>query len=298
MKKRWIRWATVLTILFFFPVFAPLAAAADKPVKIAYVEWSDAIASTHLVQAVIQEKLGRTCEILPMEADKMWQAVADGSVDAMVSAWLPTTHGHYYDEVADKIVDLGPNLEGTRIGLVVPAASEKVGASGEDYIPVKTIPELKGKADLFGGVIVGIDPGAGIMEKTHQAMKTYGLENYELTEGSEETMIADLSNAIRREKPIVVTGWKPHWKFAQWKLRFLEDPEGVYGAEERINTIVRKGLEADMPKVYAFLDKFHWTPDDMAQLMIWIQEEGGLFAREKALRFMKEHPDLVASWLP
>jgi glycine betaine/proline transport system substrate-binding protein len=111
-------------------------------------------------------------------------------------------------------------------------------------------------------------------------------------------MVADLSNAIRREKAVVVTGWTPHWMFARWKLRYLEDPKGVYGKEERIDTIVRKGLKADRPKVYTFLDRFHWTPDDMAQLMIWIQEEGGLFTYEKALRFMEEHPDMVDSWLP
>jgi glycine betaine/proline transport system substrate-binding protein len=286
----------VTAILFSFSL--PAGMAAEKPVTLAYVEWSDAIASTHLVQAVIQEKLGRDCEIHPMQADEMWQAVADGSADAMVAAWLPTTHGHYYDQVADRIEDLGPNLEGTRIGLVVPAASEGPETTAEEYIPVTTIPGLKEKADLFSGRIVGIDPEAGIMKKTLQAMEAYGLSDYELTQGSENTMAADLSNAIRREKAIVITGWKPHWMFARWELRFLEDPKKIYGEEERINTIVRKGLKEEMPEIYAFLDKFHWTPDDMAQLMIWIQEEGGLFTSEKALRFMKEHPDLVASWLP
>ncbi len=298
MEKRWMGWTTVAAILFFSLIFAPVSAAAEKPVKLAYVEWSDAIASTHLVQAVIQEKLGRDCDIVPMKADEMWAAVADGSADAMVAAWLPSTHGDYYEKVKDRIVDLGPNLQGTRIGLVVPAASEKVGSSGKDYIPVNAISELKGKSGMFNGRIVGIDPEAGIMKRTEEAIETYGLENYELTVGSEHTMAAELSNAIRREKPVVVTGWRPHWMFALWKLRFLDDPEKIYGDEEQINTIVRKGLKADMPTVYAFLDAFHWTPDDMAQLMIRIQEEGGLFTYEKALQFMEEHPDLVASWLP
>lgn len=298
MKKRWMGWTTVAAIIFLSLAVAPLSAADEKPVKLAYVEWSDAIASTHLVQAVIQEKLGRNCDIVPMEADEMWEAVANGSADAMVAAWLPSTHGDYYEKVKDRIVDLGPNLQGTRIGLVVPAASEKAGSAGKDYIPVNAIPELKGKSDLFNGRIVGIDPEAGIMQRTKEAMEKYGLENYELTVGSEHTMAAELSNAIRREKPVVVTGWRPHWMFALWKLRFLEDPEKIYGDEEQIHTIVRKGLKEDMPEVYTFLDKFHWTPDDMAQLMIRIQEEGGLFTYEKALQFMEEHPDLVASWLP
>ncbi|MFO8057648.1 MAG: glycine/betaine ABC transporter, partial [bacterium] len=32
-------------------------------IKIAYVKWSTEIASTHLVKAVLQERMGRKCEI-------------------------------------------------------------------------------------------------------------------------------------------------------------------------------------------------------------------------------------------
>lgn len=47
-----------------------------------------------------------------------------------------------------------------------------------------------------------------------------------------------------------------HWKFGRWNLKFLDDPENVFGGEEHINTIVRKRLKNDMPEVYAFLDRF------------------------------------------
>ena len=128
-------------------------------------------------------------------------------------------------------------------------------------------------------------------------MREYGLYNYELIKGSEVSMTAELSNAVRKQRWIVVTGWVPHWKFARWKLKFLDDPKNIYGGKEEIRTIVRTGLKDDMPDVYRFLDNFNWAPEDLEQLMIWIKEDEGLYPGEKALRYMRYHQDQVESWL-
>jgi glycine betaine/proline transport system substrate-binding protein len=134
------------------------------------------------------------------------------------------------------------------------------------------------------------------MKKTREAMQVYNLRNFRLIQGSEVSMTAELSDAIRKQKWIVVTGWVPHWMFARWKLKFLEDPENVYGGKEEIHTIVRKGLKADMPEVYRFLDKFSLDPEDLGQLMIWIQEDDGMFPYDKALRYMRYHTEQIQSW--
>ena len=62
----------------------------------------------------------------------MYQGLAFGDADAMVAAWLPTTHGHYVDAIADKIEDLGVNLDGTKIGWVVPS-----------YVTIDSIEDLQ-----------------------------------------------------------------------------------------------------------------------------------------------------------
>ena len=36
-------------------------------------------------------------------------------------------------------------------------------------------------------------------------------------------MTQALSDAIANEEPIIVTGWNPHWKFAAFDLKYLED---------------------------------------------------------------------------
>jgi glycine betaine/proline transport system substrate-binding protein len=215
----------------------------------------------------------------------MWQAVATGDVDGMVAAWLPTTHSQFMNDLKDKVVDLGENLIGTKIGLVVP-----------DYVTISSIEELKANADKFNGKITGIDPGAGIMSKTEDAIREYRLDNFELVEGTGAIMTAALADAIKDKKWIVVTGWTPHWKFARYGLKYLEDPRNIYGGAEHVNTIVRKGLKEDMPEVYNFLDKFNWNPEDMEQVMVWNQEEGA-DPYETAKRWIEENKQKVDTWI-
>jgi len=255
-------------------------------VELAYVEWSSEVASTNVVKAVLQEKMGYDVELTPVSAAAMWTAVGTGDVDGMVAAWLPTTHGHYLEQVKDKVDDLGPNLEGTRIGLVVPT-----------YVTIDSISELKDHAEQFDNEIIGIDPGAGIMSKTEKVVKDYGLDNFSLVEGSGATMTAALAGAIKNNEWVVVTGWTPHWMFAKWDLKYLDDPKQVYGGEEYISTIVRKGLKEDMPEVYQFLDNFHWTPEDMQELMVWNQEKEAS-PYENAKKWVEENPEKVKAWLP
>ncbi|MCF8107105.1 MAG: glycine betaine ABC transporter substrate-binding protein [Desulfohalobiaceae bacterium] len=292
-----------LLLIFCLAAPAVSAQAAGEAVKIAYVEWSSEIASANVVKAVLQEKMGIRCEIVAMKADEMWQAVAEGEVDAMVGAWLPLTHSAYLKQYKADLVDLGPNLEGARIGLVVPNVSlgrqtAATGLRNTPYIKADSISDLNKYGDKFHYRIIGIDPESGVMQKSRQAMEAYGLDNYELIPGSEVSMTAELAHAIQRQDWIVVTGWLPHWKFARWNLKFLKDPKGIYGGQESIHTMVREGFKLDRPEIYELLDNFYWEPQDMGQLMIWIHDDDGMFPYEKALRFLRGNEELVQSWLP
>lgn len=259
--------------------------AKKKKVELIYVEWSSELASTNIVSAVLQEKLGYEVDMIPVSAAAMWQGIATGDADGMVAAWLPTTHGHYLERLKDRVVDLGPNLIGTRIGLVVP-----------DYVSINSIDELNAQADKFNGKIIGIDPGAGLMSTTEKVLEEYELDNMELMVGSGATMTAALSDAIRQNQWLVVTGWSPHWKFARWDLKYLEDPKNIYGGEEKIHTIVRQGLKEEMPEVYNFLDNFQWSLEDMQQVMVWNSEEGAK-PYDNAKRWIEANEEKVQAWL-
>ncbi len=261
------------------------AQAEDKVVKLVYVEWSCATASTHIMKAVIEQETDYEVEVTPVNAAIMWKSIADGDQDAMTTAWLPVTHKDYMDKMGEDVVDLGPNLKGAGLFLVVP-----------EYVTIDSVAEINEHADKFDGKIIGIDPGAGLMRKTELAIKEYNMDKMELVEGSGAVMTAALGNAIENKEWIVVTGWAPHWKYGRWDLKNLKDPKGVFGGAETINTIVRKGLKEDMPKVYHILDNFKWTPADIATVMGMNQEEGA-DPEETAKKWVQEHPEMVKKWV-
>jgi glycine betaine/proline transport system substrate-binding protein len=278
------RTLTLLAVLALCLSLAVPALAGKGKVRLAYVEWDCAVASTNVVKAVLQEKMGYDVEVLPVAAAAMWQATATGDVDGFVTAWLPVTHADYLKKVEGKVENLGPITGGARLGWAVPS-----------YVTIDSIAELNQYKDKFDGKIIGIDPGAGLMKLSEQAVKDYGLD-LELMEGSGATMTAALQNAIKNKEWVVVTAWSPHWMFGKWDLKYLKDPKGVLGGEETINTIVRKGLKADMPDVYKFLDNFSWKDANQLQMvMAWNQENGKVY--ENAVKFINENPEQVAGWL-
>ena len=59
---------------------------------------------------MIEKKLGYPVQLVPVAAGVMWQGVARGDLDATLSAWLPVTHGAYWENFKDKVVDLGHQL--------------------------------------------------------------------------------------------------------------------------------------------------------------------------------------------
>ncbi|MED5607990.1 MULTISPECIES: glycine betaine ABC transporter substrate-binding protein [Pseudomonas] len=264
---------------------AGLAGAAAKPeITIGYVDgWSDSVATTHVAAEVIREKLGYPVKLMPVAAGIMWQGVARGKLDAMLSAWLPVTHGAYYAKMKDQVVDLGVNYPGAKIGLIVP-----------EYVKANSIEDLKAMKDDFGGRIVGIDAGAGVMLKTDQAIKDYGLD-YKLVASSGSGMIAELTRAENDKKAVAVTGWIPHWMFAKWKLKFLDDPKKVYGDEEHVDSVANPALEKKAPEVWALLKKLQWKDGaEIGQVMLAIQD--GAKPEEAAKQWVASNPERVKEW--
>ncbi len=142
--------------------------------------------------------------------------------------------------------------------------------------------------------ITGIDPGAGIMAATEDAIEVYDLQ-VGLIEGSDAAMTAELDSAIANEEWIIVTGWAPHWKFAEWDLKFLEDPELVYGGEEYIATVARQGLADDYPEVHAFLQNFSWGDDEIGEVMAMNTEDDDFAGNADA--WIADNRDLVDGWI-
>lgn len=262
--------------------------AAEKKINIGWTAWSDAEAVTKLAERVIEDRLGYEVELTMADIGIQYQGIAGGKLDAMLMSWQPLTHKPYLDKVGRDVVDLGPLYTRARLGWVVP-----------DYIPadqVKTIEDLKKPEvqEKLAGKIQGIDPGAGLMQASETAMKDYGLGEYQLVSASDAAMLAALDRAMKRDEWIVVTSWSPHWMFAKWNLRYLEDPKGTLGGLESVNALVREDFYQDHPDVFEFLNRMTLPLGDLETIMQEAQET----SYEQAVEaYIQNNKDRIDYWV-
>ncbi|MCY8175065.1 glycine/proline betaine ABC transporter substrate-binding protein OpuAC [Bacillus inaquosorum] len=149
-------------------------------------------------------------------------------------------------------------------------------------------------AEQVNKTIIGIDPGSGIMALTDKAMKDYDLNDWTLISASSAAMTGTLKKSYDRKKPIIITGWTPHWMFSRYKLKYLDDPKQSYGSAEEIHTITRKGFSKEQPNAVKLLSQFKWSQDDMGEVMIKVEE--GEKPAKAAAEYVKKHKDQIAEW--
>jgi glycine betaine/proline transport system substrate-binding protein len=259
------------------------ASELSEPVKIGYVLWDGEIASTNVMHQVLKQAGYKNVEIVAVDAGPLYQGVASGQFDFTTSAWLPYTHQSYWETYGDRVDSVQTNLEDCKIGLVVPA-----------YVTIDSIEELNSEKEKFNGRIVGIDPGAGIMQASETAISEYDLE-MELISGSSAAMTASLKKAVASEKWEAVTLWSPHWAFNRWDLKYLDDPKGAYGDADHVETLARLGLKEEKPNLYGILTRFQWTHDDIQAVMMDI--ESGMKPEEAAAKWVENNPEKVKEWI-
>ena len=125
----------------------------------------------------------------------------------------------------------------------------------------------------------------------------YGLTDFELVDGSDPAMIAALDRAVERGDWIVITGWDPHWKWVVYDLKYLEDPEGLYGEIQGSNTVITPGFAEKAPEdLLNLLDNFYWSPDDMGVVMLDINQHD-VDPWDAARDWIANNREIVESWL-
>lgn len=263
-------------------IFNLVSGESKGTITLSYVTWDTEIASTNVIAEVLRQA-GYTVEITPLDNAIMWSSVATNEADAMVGAWLPNTHAPQYEQYGDQMEDLGPNLEGAITGLTVPTYMEDVNS-------------IEDLSDQANQTITGIEPGAGVVAAAEEAVGTYSnLSDWTVQTSSSGAMTTELGTAIANEKEIVITGWSPHWMFQEYDLKYLDDTEGVFGDGETINTMVRLGLQDDMPEAYQILDNFFWEVEDMESVMAEIND--GADPQTAAQDWIDANQDTVDQWV-
>lgn len=252
-----------------------------EEVTILYPNWAEGVALTYLSKVVLEEK-GYDVDLINLEPGLIYGELSkeNSKGDLFLDAWLPHTHKEYWADYGDKLVKLGEAFSGGTTGLVVPG-----------YVTINSIEELNAHRDRFGGEIIGIGSGAGIHAATLKAIEEYDLD-YEQITSSGPAMVASLDKAVKRDEWIVITGWKPHFKWMNFDLKYLEDPKGVYPTDV-CAIISRRGFEEDMPEVAAFYRKFNLNEDYLYSLMAAIDEHG---EEAGAASWYEANKEMIDAW--
>jgi len=163
---------------------------------------------------------------------------------------------------------------------------------------VKSLADLNKHADKFNHVIVGIEPGNEGNQIMIDAIEnnTYNLKDWELMESSTTAMMVAVGKAIRDNQWIAFLGWEPHWMNLEYDIKYLDDPEKIWGEGEVVYTIARSGFKEEMPNVYGLLKQIKVTPNMQND---WIYEYGKKERDpdEVAIEWIKNNLDIVDQWV-
>jgi glycine betaine/proline transport system substrate-binding protein len=263
-------------ILCALPTFANI-------IKITYTDWPEGVVLSHLAAAVLEEKMGHQVELKLAETEAIFDSVAAGEQDVYLNAWLPFTQASYWKKHSFELERLGTVIEKTRLGLAVPA-----------YVNVTNINQLNENRALFGGNIIGIELDSGTTKITNAAIEEYKLNFTQLHVGTTE-MAVELGKAIAAKKPILITGWTPHWIFARYDLKMLIDTRNVY-QPDGIRKFARPGFGKDLPEADRFLKRFAITENQLNALLLEVHH--GRSSPEAITRsWMLAHPEIVKAWI-
>jgi len=247
--------STLLIVLLGFGLFAavPQVAAQDDTIDFGYVQWPGVTVKTH-VAAKVAEYLGYETEMTSGSQAIVFKGMDTGDLDVFLGNWLPTMKMHF-----DKYEEKG-SVHNVRVNLfdVVyrTAVPEYVYEAG-----VKSLADLNEHADKFNSKIYGIEPGneGNIIIQDAIKNNNYNLENWSLQASSTAGMLTSVKRAVNNEEWIAFNGWKPHYMNVMFDLRYLEDPEGIWGEGERVYTVARNGYQDENPNFYKFLEQFKVT---------------------------------------
>jgi glycine betaine/proline transport system substrate-binding protein len=273
-------------IMVFCLLVHPLS-AQQRNMTIGMTNWAENIAVANLWKILLAER-GYQAELRTVDRVLAFSGLARGDIDLGLETWLPKTDKSVMDRFGKSIEVHDSWYKGTRQGFVVPS-----------YVPINSIRELsEHEADFPAAgekaAVVGIDPGSSLMQMAEKVLKTYDLD-MKLINSSETGMMSALARAYRDHAPIVVTLWSPHWAFAQYDLKYLDDTENDFGGSDDIHFMSRAGFGQDFPEVLGWLNAWTMSDGELGSLMLTIERAGN--AEAGARQWLAENRSLADGWL-
>ena len=293
---------------------AEQAATADcGKVTLNEQAWAGSTANTYIAKAVLEDELDCEVEITKVAEIPVFQAMADGKVDAVLEDWQHTDEYERYIEKGKSVVMGGPlGVEG-HIGWFIPKYLM------DEHPEFATWEGLKGNEDLFKtaesgdqGMFLGGDPS--YVSKDKELIEALDLDFKHVTAGAEPAQVARWSQLYKQKKPVIFYWYTPQYLNQQYDLAEVELPErfecckddAKEGGDAQqykcaydvtvINKVFSKKFADSGSPAYAALKAMKLTNED--QEFVAKQIAGDKVDPEKAGRdWVRDNADKVAPWL-
>lgn len=302
MQRKRVVTALLLLVLAFTIMACSPPAEEKVDLTTALPPWSCTPPLLQITKIILEEDLGYKVDVVEVDLPIVWARLASGEIDIFVDCWLPNQEP-MVEEYGSRTEIVGVSYTGGLQGWAVPTYIEGVNSISDLYEE-----EIRDMFDFDNdglGDLISIEAGAESTIINNEKITAYLLP-YEQIEGSEQAMCTALENAYGKREPILIFTWTPHWMWAKYELKFLEDPDPYWPRSGRpgwtgwpvatVNTVVTGDLRERAPEAVEFLARFEIPLEDVNQAIYEIEIEGKDPA-EWAREWIQQHRDIVDGWL-
>lgn len=257
------------------------AMAQDKVIKMGTLSWEDLVPITGITKKALEEK-GYTVEVTEFsEWGIAYAALTKGDIEVLTSQ-IDYAAQDYWQRNMSRLEKISPVSHGLYQGIAVPK-----------YVPIDSIEELNDNADKFGGRIIGIEPGSGVMREAADAVGAYGLK-LQLIEGSTAAMTAALKAATDRQEWAAVIVWEPSWMVQKFDTKFLADPKGIFAPPQGYYWIGQKGFSEAHPEAREIISSVYVPLKDITAINAEVND--GKSMDQAIADWTAANADLLSRW--
>ena len=293
---------------------APPASAPKIPIKLAENPWTGSSVNVHVAKILLEEQLGYTVEIVTIDENAQWAALASGDLSATLEVW-PSGHAEnvaQYIEGQKVVENLGPLGVVGKISWYIPAYMVEQNPALATWEGLKD----PAAAALFKtaetgerGQFLAGDPSW--VQYDEAIIKNLGLNFQVVQSGSEQAVLAAVDAAYSRQAPLLFYFWTPHSVHAKYKLTPVKLPEyseTCYATAEQGGVacdypedVLFKAAWAELktqaPEAYQLLKNMQYSNEDQIAMIAATELEGKEPA-EAARAWVEAHESTWKAWLP
>jgi glycine betaine/proline transport system substrate-binding protein len=295
------------------------ATAAPAPtekiaIKLAENPWTGSSVNVHVAKILLEKELGYTVEIVTIDENAQWAALANGDLSATLEIW-PSGHAENVAQYIDgqKVVEnLGPLGVVGKISWYIPkymVDQNPALATYEGLVDPTNAALFKTAETGDKGQFLAGDPSW--VQYDGDIIKNLNLPFQVVQSGSEQAVLAAVDAAYSRQDPILFYFWTPHSVHAKYELTPVKLPnysEDCYAKaeaggvdcdypEDVLFKAAWSGLKDAAPDAYTLLKNMNYTNADQISL-IAAAEIDGKEPAVAAQEWIDANKDTWQAWLP